>query len=102
MLLDNKIQILTCVQSGDMIRLTVVKSKYFYYMKQQYLESTHSEHSNDMSNDTKSYLHQKILIVDEFPGTYLIANVSIIIDATAVIKYFFESTLKEEAIDICC
>ena len=50
----------------------------------------------------KSYLHQKILTADKFLGTYLIGNISIIINATAVIKYFFQSTLKEEVIDICC
>ena len=55
-----------------------------------------------MSHNPKSYLHQKILTVDKFPGTYLIGNISIIINAAAVIKYFFESTLKEEGIDICC
>ena len=65
------------------------------------MKSARKELSHGMSHDPKSYLHQKILIVDRFPGTYLIGNISIIINATAVIKYFFESTLKEEAIDIC-
>ena len=41
-----------------------------------------------MSHEAKSYLHQKILTVDKFPGTYLIGNISIIINATAV-KYTF-------------
>ena len=49
-----------------------------------------------MLNETKSYLHQKILTVYKFPGTYLIGNISIIINATAVKKYFFESTSKGE------
>ena len=32
----------------------------------------------------------------------LIGNISIIISATALKKYFFGSTFKDEAIDICC
>ena len=66
------------------------------------MKNAHKELSDGMSHDPKSYLHQKILIVEKFPGTYLIGNISIIINAKAVIKYFFESALKEEAIDICC
>ena len=66
------------------------------------MKSACKELSSGMSHDAKSYLHQKILITDKFPGTYLILNISIIINGTAVIKYFFESTLKEEGIDIFC
>ena len=55
-----------------------------------------------MSHEAKSYLHQKILTVDKFPGTYLIGNISIIINATTVKKYIFESTSKDVLFDICC
>ena len=44
------------------------------------------EFSNDMSHNAESELHEKILIVDRFPGTTLIANILIIISATAVKK----------------
>ena len=59
------------------------------------------ELSNDMSHNAESELHQKILIVDRFPGTTLIGNILIIISATAVKKYFFGSPFHDEAIHIC-
>ena len=49
-----------------------------------------------MWHDAKSELHQKILIVGKFPGTQLICNISIIINTTALKKYFFGSKSKEE------
>ena len=54
-----------------------------------------------MSHNAESDLHQKILIVDRFPGTTLIGNILIIISATAVKKYFFGSPVHDEAIHIC-
>ena len=54
-----------------------------------------------MSHEAKTELCQKILIADEFPGTHLTCNISIIANATTVKKYFFGSTLKEESISIC-
>ena len=55
-----------------------------------------------MLHDAESELHQKILIADKFPATLLLCNISIIINATAVKKYFFGSTFKKESISICC
>ena len=55
-----------------------------------------------MSQEAESELCQKILIVDEFPGTHFIGNISIITNATKMKKYFFGSTLKKESISICC
>ena len=55
-----------------------------------------------MSHDAKSELCQNILIADEFPGTHLICNISIIINTRAVKIYFFGSTLKEVSISIYC
>ena len=55
-----------------------------------------------MSHNGESGLHQKILILDDLQGGTLIGNISIIISATAVKKYFFWFTFKDEAIDICC
>ena len=54
-----------------------------------------------MSYNAESELHQKILIVERFPGTILIGNISIIISATAVKKYFSGSPFNDEAILIC-
>ena len=55
-----------------------------------------------MSHNVASELYLKILIVDKLPGTTLIGNISIIINATAIKRYFIGSTFKDEAIDICC
>ena len=41
-----------------------------------------------MSHNGESGLHQKILILDDLQGGTLIGNISIIISATAVKKYF--------------
>ena len=54
-----------------------------------------------MSHNAESDLHQKILIVDRFPGTTLIGNILIIISATAVKKYIFGSPISDEGIHIC-
>ena len=54
-----------------------------------------------MSNNGASELHQKILILDDLPGATLIGNISIIISATAVKKYFSGSPFNDEAILIC-
>ena len=54
-----------------------------------------------MSHNAESELHQKILIVDRFPGTTLIGNILIIISATAVKKYIFGCPFSDEGIHIC-
>ena len=54
-----------------------------------------------MSHNAESELHQKILIVDRFPGTTLIGHILIIISATAVKKSFSGSPFNEEPIHIC-
>ena len=66
------------------------------------MKSTSWEHSNDILHNAKSPLDQEILIVDKLLETTLIGKISIIISATDLRKYFFWSTFKDEAIDICC
>ena len=66
------------------------------------MKSAPWELSNDMSHNVASELYLKILIVDKLPGTTLIGNISIIINATAIKRYFIGSAFKDEAIDICC
>ena len=65
------------------------------------MKSAPRELSNDMSHNAESELHQKIFIVDRFPGTTLIGNISIIISATAVKKGFFGSPFNDQEIHIC-
>ena len=66
------------------------------------MKSASWELSNDVLHNVESELYQNISIVDKLPRTTLIANISIIINATAIKKYFFGSTFKDQAIDICC
>ena len=54
-----------------------------------------------MSHNAESELHQKILIVDRFPGTTLIGNILIIISATVIKKYFFGSPFNDQTSHIC-
>ena len=65
------------------------------------MKSAPWELSNDMSHNAESELHQKILIVERFPGITLIDNILIIISATAVKKGFFGSPFNEETTHIC-
>ena len=65
------------------------------------MKSAPLELSNDMSHNAESELHQKVLIVDRFPGITLIGNILIIISARAVKKDFFGSPFNEEPIHIC-
>ena len=66
------------------------------------MKSTSWEHSNDILHNSKSPLDEKILIVAKLPETTLTGKISIIISATALKKYFFGSTFKDEATDLCC
>ena len=54
-----------------------------------------------MSHNAESELHQKILIVDRFPGTTLIGNIFIIISATVIKKYFLGSPFNDQTSHIC-
>ena len=65
------------------------------------MKSAPWELSNDMSHNAESDLHQKILIVDRFPGTTLIGNILIIISATVIKKYFFGSPFNDQTSHIC-
>ena len=65
------------------------------------MKSAPWELSNDMSHNAESELHQKILIVDRFPGTTLIGNILIIISATVIKKYFFGSPSNDQTSHIC-
>ena len=65
------------------------------------MKSAPRELSNDMSHNAESELHQKIFIVDKFPGTTLIGNISIIISPTAAKKGFFGSPFNDQEIHIC-
>ena len=65
------------------------------------MKSAPWELSNDMSHNAESELHQKILIVDRFPGTTLIGNILIIISATVIKKYFFGSPFNDQTSHIC-
>ena len=42
-----------------------------------------------MLHDGESDLHQKLLIIDSFPGRHLISNISGITNGTIQVKYFF-------------
>ena len=66
------------------------------------MKSTPPELSNDGSHDAKSQLCQKLLTIDDFPGTLLIGNISETINARTLKKCFFESTFKRQSIDIYC
>ena len=65
------------------------------------MKSAPRELSNDISHNAESELHQKIFIVDKFPGTTLIGNISIIISPTAAKKGFFGSPFNDQEIHIC-
>ena len=65
------------------------------------MKSAPWELPNDMLDNAESELHQKILIVERFPGITLIGNILIIISATAVKKGFFGSPFTYELSHIC-
>ena len=65
------------------------------------MKSAPWELSNDVLHNAESELHQKILIVERFPGITLIGNILIIISATAVKKGFFGSPFNEKTTHIC-
>ena len=64
------------------------------------MKSTPPELSNDGSHDAKSQLYQKLLTIDDFPGTPLIGNISETKNARAWKKCFFKHTFKGQSIDI--
>ena len=47
-----------------------------------------------MLHDAESYLYQKLLVADIFPGMFLIADISVTKCATTVKKYFFGPALS--------
>ena len=64
------------------------------------MKSTPPELSSDGSHDAKSQLCQKLLTIDDFPGTLLIGNISETKNARLWKKYFFRRTFKGQSIDI--
>ena len=53
-----------------------------------------------MLHDAESELHQKLLIVNSFPGRYLIINILEIRNGTRQVKYFFGPPFNEELFGI--
>ena len=66
------------------------------------MKSTPPELSNDRSHDADNKLCQKLLSINDFPGTNLIWNISEIVDAKTLKKYFFDPTFKEQSVDVYC
>ena len=66
------------------------------------MKSTPPELSNDGSHDAKSEHHQKLIIIDFFPGRHLIRNISEIRNGTRQEKCFFVPTFYDQLFGIYC
>ena len=66
------------------------------------MKSTLSELSNDMSHHAENEVCQKLITINNFPGTPLIGNISETINARTLEKCFFDAIFKRQSIDIYC
>ena len=61
------------------------------------MKSTLLELSIDTLHHTENQLCQKLLTINDFPGTPLIGNISETINARTLQKCFFDATFKEQS-----